>query len=58
MSDNKKSPKKVNILKFSECREILERLENHKESKYYKEVLRQFESLLPKSSPHVPRKSD
>ena len=58
MSDNKKSPKKVNTLKFSECREILERLENHKESKYYKEVLRQFESLLPKSGPHVPKKSD
>jgi hypothetical protein len=37
---------------------ILERLENHKESKYYKEVLRQFESLLPKSGPHVPKKSD
>jgi hypothetical protein len=58
VSDNKKSPKKDNILKFSECREILERLENHKESKYYKEVLRQFESLLPKSGPHVPKKSD
>jgi hypothetical protein len=50
--------KKTNRLTFSECKELLEKLDNHKDSKYYKDVLKQFDKLLPKSHPHTPKKSD
>lgn len=44
----KNKKKKVNNLKFSECKEIIEKLSNHSSSQYYQQVLKQFNSLLPK----------
>lgn len=45
---NKKNHKKINNLKFHECKEILEKLSEHKNSKYYEQVLRRFNDLIPK----------
>jgi hypothetical protein len=50
--------KKVNQLTFSECRGILEKLDNQQNSKYYRDVLHRFETLLPKTKPHIPKKND
>jgi len=50
--------KKVNRLTFSECKEILEKLNNQKNSKYYNDVLQRFEVLLPKTKPHTSKKND
>jgi len=50
--------KKVNRLTFSECKEILEKLDKQKGSKYYNDVLHRFETLLPKTVPHKTKKSD
>ncbi|NBW57506.1 hypothetical protein EB118_22455 [bacterium] len=50
--------KKTNRLTFSECKELLEKLDKHKDSKYYHDVLNQFNKLLPKSVPHKPKNKD
>jgi hypothetical protein len=50
--------KKVNQLTFSECKEILEKLDKHQNSKYYRDVLHRFEVLLPKSKPYTPKNND
>ena len=50
--------KKVNRLTFSECKELLEKLDKHKDSKYYNDVLNRFNSIIPKSEPHIPKNSD
>jgi len=50
--------KKVNQLTFSECKEILEKLNKHQNSKYYRDVLHRFEVLLPKSKPYTPKNND
>jgi hypothetical protein len=50
--------KKVNQLTFSECRGILEKLDNQQNSKYYRDVLHRLETLLPKTKPHTPKKND
>jgi len=54
----KSKRKKVNNLKFSECREILEKLSSHSNSQYYQDVLKRFNSLLPKQEPHKPHLND
>ncbi|NBW58760.1 hypothetical protein EBR43_13505, partial [bacterium] len=50
--------KKTNRLTFSECKELLEKLDNHKDSKYYQDILLQFKKLLPKSQPHKQKNRD
>jgi hypothetical protein len=50
--------KKVNQLTFSECKEILEKLDKHQNSKYYRDVLHRFEVLLPKSKPYTTKNND
>jgi len=50
--------KKVNQLTFSECKEILEKLDKHQNSKYYRDVLHRFEVLLPKSKPYTLKNND
>lgn len=58
MSKQKKNIKKVNKLKFSECNEILQKLDFQKDSKYYHAVLSRFKSLLPTQVPHKPKNKD
>jgi len=43
----KKKNKKVNHLKLKECEEILQKLQNQKESQYYQHVLYHYQSLMP-----------
>jgi len=54
----KSKRKKVNNLKFSECKELLEKLSGQPNSKYYHDILNRFNSLLPKQEPHKPRLND
>ncbi|NCX96530.1 MAG: hypothetical protein EBX41_09005 [Chitinophagia bacterium] len=44
---NKKNKKKVNQLTLKECEEIISRLYNQIENKYYQEVLSQYRKLIP-----------
>lgn len=46
MSEKKKT-KKVNQLNIKECEEILARLYNQIENKYYQDVLSQYRKLIP-----------
>lgn len=43
----KKKNKKVNHLKLKQCEEILQKLQNQKESHYYQHVLYRYQSLMP-----------
>ena len=43
----KKKNKKVNHLKLKECEEILQKLQNQKESRYYNHVLQRYRILMP-----------
>ena len=44
---NKKKKKKVNQLNIEECMDILNKLSNQTENKYYQEVLLQYRKLIP-----------
>ena len=43
----KKKNKKVNHLKLNECEQILQKLQNQKDSHYYQHVLQRYRNLMP-----------